>query len=98
MPMTALALSVRSSSGLRTNRCGCFGLSQDGPEWHDDNARIDELWNSIPKLVATRLAERGEMRPTFLLARGDFLKPVSEVAPGVPAFCIRCRPTPRRRG
>ncbi|MGH9800943.1 MAG: DUF1553 domain-containing protein, partial [Blastocatellia bacterium] len=30
--------------------------------------------------------ERGEMRPTFTLKRGDFLKPDKEIQPGVPAF------------
>jgi len=57
------------------------------PEWKDANDRIEALWKRHPE-GATQLAleERGSMRETHLLDRGDFLKPKSAVKPGVPAF------------
>ncbi|MBM4002941.1 MAG: DUF1553 domain-containing protein [Planctomycetes bacterium] len=60
------------------------------PEWKADNERVEALWKSHPP-GTTQLAyrERSEMRPTHLLKRGDFLKPVSLVTPGVPAFLHR---------
>ncbi|MBI4902699.1 MAG: PSD1 domain-containing protein [Acidobacteria bacterium] len=57
------------------------------PEWKQANAEIEALWQQYPagssQLV---LSERGSMRSTHVLARGDFLKPGREIAPGVPAF------------
>jgi mono/diheme cytochrome c family protein len=57
------------------------------PEWQRENAEIAQLWQQHPagstQLV---LAERGELRPTFTLKRGDFLRPDKEIQPGVPAF------------
>ena len=56
------------------------------PEWKAENDRIEALWATHPagssQLV---LQERQEMRTTSLLKRGDFLKPVNAVEPGVPA-------------
>jgi mono/diheme cytochrome c family protein len=56
-------------------------------EWSDANARIEALWAAHPvgssQLV---LNERAEMRMTHQLGRGDFLKPLQPVSPGVPAF------------
>lgn len=57
------------------------------PEWSDANARIEALWKQHPagssQLV---LAQREELRPTSVLKRGDFLKPIQEVDAGVPGF------------
>ncbi|HMX30520.1 MAG TPA: DUF1549 and DUF1553 domain-containing protein, partial [Blastocatellia bacterium] len=57
------------------------------PEWADANRQIGELWAQHPagssQLI---LNERAEMRDTFTLKRGDFLKPDKKVEPGVPAF------------
>jgi hypothetical protein len=57
------------------------------PEWKAANDEIEALWRRLPEggsqLV---LAERAEPRQSFVLARGDFLKPGKPVAPGVPAF------------
>ena len=56
------------------------------PEWKETNARIEALWQQHP--VGTSqltLMARAKHRPTFLLERGDFLKPSRPVTPGVPA-------------
>ena len=43
---------------------------------------------TIPEAGATTLTltARGDSRQTYMLARGDWLKPTTEVTPGVPAF------------
>ena len=57
------------------------------PEWHDANARIEELWGQHPEGSAQLVLQaRQEPRPTHMLKRGDFLKPGKVVGPGVPAF------------
>jgi hypothetical protein len=57
------------------------------PTWKEANARIDALWREHPE-GSSQLAlwERDQQRPTHMLLRGDFLKPVKPVEPGVPAF------------
>ncbi|MBV8880386.1 MAG: PSD1 domain-containing protein, partial [Planctomycetaceae bacterium] len=56
-------------------------------DWKESNDRIEALWKRHPE-GATQLAleERGRMRMTHLLDRGDFLKPKAAVVPGVPGF------------
>ncbi len=55
------------------------------PEWKDANAQIEKLWTQHPEgTTQFTLAAREEMRPTFLLKRGDWLKPGAGVNPGVP--------------
>jgi hypothetical protein len=57
------------------------------PEWHEANAKIEELWKQHPEGSSQLvLSERSEPRTTHMLERGDFLKPATSVAPGVPAF------------
>jgi len=57
------------------------------PEWNEASRQIDELWRQHPESESQLvLAERGDMRSTSLLLRGDFLKPGRKVEPGVPAF------------
>jgi mono/diheme cytochrome c family protein len=57
------------------------------PEWKAENDRIAELWKQYPEGSSQLVySERGEMRPTFTLKRGDFLKPDKQIEPGVPAF------------
>jgi mono/diheme cytochrome c family protein len=57
------------------------------PEWSDANARIERAWASHPEgATQLELIERDQPRPTFVLNRGDFLKPTNRVEPGVPAF------------
>jgi mono/diheme cytochrome c family protein len=55
--------------------------------WQRENEMIAKLWQTHPA-GATQLVlnERGEMRPTFILKRGDFLRPDKEIQAGVPAF------------
>jgi hypothetical protein len=55
-------------------------------EWKEDNAKIAALWKQHP-VGSSQLAlmARERHRTTFLLTRGDFLKPSRPVQPGVPA-------------
>jgi hypothetical protein len=57
------------------------------PEWRAANDAIEALWRQHPE-PSTQLVyqERAKPRTTSLLQRGDFLKPVRKVDPGVPAF------------
>jgi hypothetical protein len=56
------------------------------PEFASTNTAIEELWAQHPhgetQLV---LHERAVRRPTYLLTRGDFLKPADEMTVGVPS-------------
>ena len=55
-------------------------------QWKEANDRIEALWEAHPLGTAQlTLMARARHRPTFLLARGDFLKPLRPVTPGVPA-------------
>src|SRR5579862_1951430 len=57
------------------------------PEWKEENDRVEALWKKHPEgTTQLALEERGQMRATHLLDRGDFLKPKAEVTPGVPGF------------
>jgi hypothetical protein len=56
------------------------------PEWKDANDRIEELWKQHPQGTSQlAMQPREDHRNTFVLARGDFLKPTKAVEPGVPA-------------
>ncbi len=56
-------------------------------DWKTENERIAELWRQHPEGSSQLVyRERAEMRPTFTLKRGDFLKPDKQIQPGVPAF------------
>ncbi len=56
------------------------------PEWKEANAKIEALWKQHPAGSSQMtLMARAKTRPTFLLQRGDFLKPSRQVQPGVPA-------------
>ncbi len=62
-------------------------LSDLNADWKADNDRIAEIWKQHPEGSSQLVYnERGEMRPTFTLKRGDFLKPDKQIEPGVPAF------------
>jgi Protein of unknown function (DUF1553)/Protein of unknown function (DUF1549)/Planctomycete cytochrome C len=56
------------------------------PEWNQANERIEAQWRRHPvgSSQLTLLA-RESARKTFMLERGDFLKPTRAVAPGVPS-------------
>ncbi len=57
------------------------------PEWSEANARIEALWKQHPQGTSQlAMQPREEHRQTFVLARGDFLKPTKPIQPGVPAF------------
>jgi Protein of unknown function (DUF1549)/Protein of unknown function (DUF1553) len=64
-------------------RTSVFALA----DWDAANKRINELWKQYPEGASQLIySERGEMRETHLLRRGDFLRPDKVVSPGVPAF------------
>ncbi|HEX4950405.1 MAG TPA: DUF1549 and DUF1553 domain-containing protein, partial [Blastocatellia bacterium] len=56
-------------------------------EFAEHNKQIAALWQQHPT-GTTQLVmnERAEMRDTFTLKRGDFLRPDKKIEPGVPAF------------
>ena len=57
------------------------------PEWKEANGQIESLWQQWPPGVTTfALAARQGGRQTFVLNRGDWLKPTTAVTPGVPKF------------
>ncbi|MEZ6062676.1 MAG: PSD1 and planctomycete cytochrome C domain-containing protein [Planctomycetaceae bacterium] len=57
------------------------------PEFAEYNATIEELWKQHPggdsQLVASAM---DKPRKSYVLTRGDFLKPAEAVGPGVPVF------------
>jgi mono/diheme cytochrome c family protein len=56
------------------------------PVWEEANSYIEALWKRHPAGAAQlTMAARQKHRTTFVLKRGDFLKPDRPVAPGVPA-------------
>jgi hypothetical protein len=56
------------------------------PQWEEANQHIEKLWQSHPRGTSQlALMERQEHRQSFVLARGDFLKPTRPVEAGVPA-------------
>ncbi len=56
-------------------------------EWAAYNQQIAELWKQHPEGTSQLvLNERAEMRASFTLRRGDFLRPDKQIEPGVPAF------------
>ncbi|MGH9340424.1 MAG: PSD1 and planctomycete cytochrome C domain-containing protein [Acidobacteriota bacterium] len=55
--------------------------------WLEANARIEKLWQQHPEGSSQLVLQaREDPRPTHVLERGDFLRPLQEVSPGVPAF------------
>jgi hypothetical protein len=64
------------------------------PAWKKDNDRIEALWKQHPAGSSQlTLMARDRQRSTFLLDRGDFLKPTRPVEPGVPA-ALHAMPAP----
>src|SRR5262249_24009608 len=56
-------------------------------EWNDANEKIEALWKDHPQGTShLAMQPRDEHRQTFMLARGDFLKPMAPVQPGTPGF------------
>lgn len=53
-------------------------------DWKEVNAKIEALWKEHPEPVTQMTLEsRDEMRDTFLLKRGDWLKPGKKINAGV---------------
>jgi hypothetical protein len=56
-------------------------------EWKEVNDKIEELWKQHPQGTSQlAMQSRDDHRQTFVLARGDFLKPTKAIQPGVPAL------------
>src|SRR6185295_9714610 len=57
------------------------------PEWQEANDKIEALWRQHPEGSSQLILQgRDQPRETSLLMRGDFLKPIKPVTPGVPSF------------
>jgi len=57
------------------------------PEWKETNDKIEQLWKQHPESSSQLvLKDRENPRGTHILQRGDFLKPLKPVGPGVPQF------------
>src|SRR5439155_13338278 len=57
------------------------------PEWKEANEQIEALWKQHPQGTSQlAMQPRDDHRQTFVLARGDFLKPTKAIQPGVPAI------------
>lgn len=57
------------------------------PECKAANERIEKLWQQHPPGTSQlAMQPREDHRETFLLSRGDFLKPTKSVRPGVPTI------------
>jgi hypothetical protein len=56
-------------------------------DWKEANEQIEALWKQHPQGTSQlAMQPRDEHRQTFVLARGDFLKPTKEVSAGVPQW------------
>ncbi|MBP86898.1 MAG: hypothetical protein CMJ64_09300 [Planctomycetaceae bacterium] len=56
-------------------------------DFKDANSQIAALWKMQPEgTTQFVLQQRDVLRPTHMLARGDFLKPTEKVDPGAPGF------------
>ncbi|MBS0262878.1 MAG: PSD1 domain-containing protein [Planctomycetes bacterium] len=82
------ALAVPAEQRTAAQRSALFSYWRTTvSEFQSANERIEQLWQQHPEGSSQLvLDERAEPRMTHLLQRGDFLKPVSAVSPGVPAF------------
>jgi hypothetical protein len=63
------------------------------PEFQSTNDTIEALWRQWPEGSTSLVAQRrDEPRDTFLLKRGNFLRPGAKVEAGVPAFLHQLPP------
>jgi hypothetical protein len=63
------------------------------PDFEKANARIETEWKQWPEGSTSLVAQkRDEPRDTFLLKRGNFLRPTEKVSAGVPAFLHQLPP------
>src|SRR6185437_1618114 len=82
------AVSVPADQRTPAQAAAVFGYWRTTvPEWKDANDRIEALWKRHPEGSAQLvLKERRTPRVTQVLQRGDFLRPLKPVEPGVPSF------------
>ncbi len=56
------------------------------PAWEAANRQIERLWQEFPEGTTQLVAvQRDEPRVTYVLDRGDFLRPLEPAEPGVPS-------------
>ncbi len=80
--------SIRHAADSANDQAAIFSAWRTTvPEFAEHNARIEELWRQHPdgdsQLVASAMEKP---RKSYVLTRGDFLKPAEPVDPGAPAF------------
>jgi hypothetical protein len=81
-----LAISPAQRTPAQTARVFSYWRSTVA-DWRAANERIEQLWLEHPRGASQLVSlARGESRQTFLLARGDFLKPLRPVPGGTPAM------------
>ena len=85
-----LALRMPAASRSAADRAAIFeAWRKTVPEFAEASARIDALWREMPPAATTvlHLAARdpSRRRTTRLFERGDWMKPLHEVQPHVPA-------------
>ncbi|TWU51382.1 PSD1 and planctomycete cytochrome C domain-containing protein [Rubripirellula reticaptiva] len=62
-------------------------ISSENLAFAETESRVEKLWNSHPEVASQLVVQAlAEPRKTFVMARGDFLKPSDEVQPAAPAF------------
>lgn len=67
------------------------------PQWSEQAKQIEELWKTHPPAESQlTMAAREKSRDTFVLKRGDFLKPGKNVSMGVPAALHELQATPEQ--
>lgn len=91
LPATVRSIieSGRNAADLsKSERSAVFSYWRTQVEdWQAANDRIEALWKQHPESTTQLvMSERAEPRETRQLERGDFLKPLERVAPGVPEF------------
>ncbi len=83
-----LALAVPSDARSPAEASAVFGYWRTTvAEWKEANDQIEALWSRHPEgSTQLVLGARETPRMTSVLQRGDFLKPLKAVEPGVPSF------------
>jgi hypothetical protein len=83
--LAALAVAAKSRTEAQTRTLFSYWRTLE-PEYAALNTQIEELWKQWPEGSTSLVAQkRNEPRDTFLLKRGNFLRPTEKVTAGVPA-------------
>lgn len=79
-------LGITPAQRTRVQKADLFSFWRaQVPEWSAANAQIEALWKQHPDGSTQLVLQRMDnVRDTFLLKRGDMMKPGDKVEPGVP--------------